>query len=172
MKVVTLLINYRLSRLVAIYQHYICCQLVICFIHPGVVTQIGVFQLSFDIISGLYNVFTSIQGLVINQPLPFWIYFRKQIIFWAMRENAHTYMCTYVCALSFIALKGDCTCSWNPSTRSKQAFLHTYSSTHPPSQRRIYASVNCVSIGSDNGLPRIRAKPLSKPMLDYCQLDH
>ena len=35
---------------------------------------------------------------------------------------------------------------------------------------RMYASVNRVSIGSDNGL--FGAKPLSKPLLVDCQLDH
>ena len=34
-----------------------------------------------------------------------------------------------------------------------------------------YASVNCVSIGSGNGLSSVGAKPLAEPMLPSCQLD-
>ena len=36
---------------------------------------------------------------------------------------------------------------------------------------RVYASVNQVSIGSDDGLSPIRARPLSGPVLGYCQLE-
>ena len=36
---------------------------------------------------------------------------------------------------------------------------------------RIYALMNCLSIGSDNGLSPVGCKPLSEPMLDYYQLD-
>ena len=36
---------------------------------------------------------------------------------------------------------------------------------------RINASVEWVSIGSDDGLSPIPPKPLSKPMLGYCQLE-
>ena len=47
------------------------------------------------------------------------------------------------------------------STAHKELVHHAYI--------YIYASVNRVSIGSDNGL--FGAKPLSKPRLGYCQLD-
>ena len=36
----------------------------------------------------------------------------------------------------------------------------------------IHVSVNQDSIGSDNGLSPIRRKPLSEPLLRYCQSDH
>ena len=47
---------------------------------------------------------------------------------------------------------------------------HTFKLTHLPSCR-MYASVKWVNIGSDNGLRLDGAKPLSEPVLTYCQLE-